>query len=772
MMTRTPRQRLLVVLCAAATLISFTIGVALAAHAPSRSASLARSATERAASGPGCDGANEAAPACSYERAVVADAPLAFWRLVDADGGAVVDATGNGYSGSVSQRGVAYGAGGALDGTTHMAAQFDGVDGSAVVGIDLSSTSAITVEFWLNWAAYADDDRIALEYGGPAYLGHSGFLIDPNGATWRGQFEVSLGDSNGAYNTVLFARPEAGTWHHYVLVFDRTAGLNAITPYVDGVLVPYAKPANGAGQPAPDSINFGVNPLSLMSRVGTSLFGAGALQNVSIYPAALSAAQVASHFAASGRQPASLCATSLQAIVDRTPAGGTAYAPACIYREMVTISKPLMLAAQPGAEIRGSDVWSQWTRDGGYWSHGPLPAFPTHGSCASDNQQCLWPEQVFFDGRPLQHVASNPRSGQFAVAANRSVQLADDPTNHAVEVTTRTQWIAAQSDNVTVQGWRMRHAANDAQTGALNPGGRSGWTIQDNVLSDAHGAVVEVAAGAGHRLLRNDISRGGQLGVAGGGGLIQGNHIHDNNTAGFDASWEAGGLKAAATVGGTWDGNEVDNNQGPGLWCDGRCQNITITNNRLHDNANAGILFETSNGARITGNALWENGWAFPVWGWGGGIVISTSANTEIANNVLAWNADGVTVISQDRPDGIASTGHYVHDNIIIMSELDDGSDGTGLGWLQDWNGHLLDSASNNRAEQNAFWYPRQEGSPARFIWGDGKISLSSFNATRGGENSRYVSACELDKALAAASIPLRPAHNPSVVQPDDSCQG
>jgi parallel beta-helix repeat protein len=200
------------------------------------------------------------------------------------------------------------------------------------------------------------------------------------------------------------------------------------------------------------------------------------------------------------------------------------------------------------------------------------------------------------------------------------------------------------------------------------------------------------------------------------------------------------------------------------------CENITITNNRLHDNANAGILFETSNGARISGNALWENGWSYPAWGWGGGIVVSSAANAEIANNVLAWNADGVTIISQNRPDAVATTGHYVHDNVIAMYELDDGSDGTGLGWLQDWNGHLLDAASGNHAQQNGFWYPGQEGSPGRFIWGDGKATLASFNATRGGQNSHYVSGCDMHKTLAAMGVPVHPSRNPNLSLDDGSC--
>src|SRR5947209_13544092 len=50
------------------------------------------------------------------------------------------------------------------------------------------------------------------------------------------------------------------------------------------------------------------------------------------------------------------CGRSLQSIVDGAALGGTVLLPACVYRETVTISKPLTLAGQPGAEIRGSDI--------------------------------------------------------------------------------------------------------------------------------------------------------------------------------------------------------------------------------------------------------------------------------------------------------------------------------------------------------------------------------------------------------------------------------
>jgi hypothetical protein len=163
--------------------------------------------------------------------------------------------------------------------------------------------------------------------------------------------------------------------------------------------------------------------------------------------------------------------------------------PACVYRERVIIHKPITLDARPGAEIRGSDVWTGWKRSGSYWLEGPLPTFTAHGMCSGGEHRCLWPEQVFFDGEPLEQVASDPASGQFAVEVNRDVVLADDPAGHTVEVTTRTGWIVGLSDGVIIRGFTMRHAANDSQNGAIENKGRSRWTIENNVLSDAHGAV-------------------------------------------------------------------------------------------------------------------------------------------------------------------------------------------------------------------------------------------------------------------------------------------
>ena len=74
----------------------------------------------------------------------------------------------------------------------------------------------------------------------------------------------------------------------------------------------------------------------------------------------------------------------------------------------------------------------------------------------------------------------------------------------------RNRWIDVQSDGVTIQGFRMRASANEAQIGGIGNQSRSNFVLQDNVLSDAHGAIVSLGGGSNLKLLRNDISRGGQ----------------------------------------------------------------------------------------------------------------------------------------------------------------------------------------------------------------------------------------------------------------------
>jgi hypothetical protein len=242
-----------------------------------------------------------------------------------------------------------------------------------------------------------------------------------------------------------------------------------------------------------------------------------------------------------------------------------------------------------------------------------------------------------------------------------------------------------------------------------------------------------------------------------GGRIIQDNRIHDNNTEDFSWGWEAGGLKSVLgdqlVV-----GNEVFGNNGPGLWWDGAASNIRIVGNRVHDNAAAGIIYEIGTDGQIVGNAVWRNGNEDAEWGWGAGILVSSSAAVQVNDNIVAWNADGISVISQQRDDAPAEIANIrVERNIIV------GTDGWplprqnyGLAWLEDWPGRLFDASSANGGRANRFWYGTREG-PVRWAWDGDLDRLEAFRKTPGGTESRYLSDVEKEAILADAGLPPAP---------------
>ena len=261
----------------------------------------------------------------SYADVVLADAPLAYWRLGESGGTQMGDGSGSGAQGAYTG-GVTLGAPGALATDADTAADFDGVSGTASVPLDLSPRSALTLEFWLKWTGFADDDRLAFEFAAPnqSFQVSDGFLIAPDSVFWPGSFEVSLGDDRGAtYNTALFARPSAGEWHHYVLVLDRLAPPDRqITPYVDGAPMEYAKPAGYAREPHAGHERFGNGVLQLMSGFETPFFGAGLLDEVALYPGVLNPERMAFHYTLGSGRPGPAQPAPAPAPVAQAPATG------------------------------------------------------------------------------------------------------------------------------------------------------------------------------------------------------------------------------------------------------------------------------------------------------------------------------------------------------------------------------------------------------------------------------------------------------------------
>jgi parallel beta-helix repeat protein len=468
--------------------------------------------------------------------------------------------------------------------------------------------------------------------------------------------------------------------------------------------------------------------------------------------------------------PAEMPAGTLQALIDAAPSGSTLLVPRGIYRETVVIDKPLALVGEAGAEIRGSDLWLDgWRQQDGYWRRPGAPQFETTGEWCRDgsNGRCNWPAQVFHNGAPLTQVQGPPASGQFALADGQEIVLADDPAGAQIEVTTRRTWIITAADDVRIQGLTMRHAADELFAGALSNDGHANWSLVDNHLLHAHIAVVALRQGTHLRVLNNEIAYGGRLGIQSWQAAfaeIRGNDVHSNNTEAFEDGWEAGGMKLSGLSNSAVSGNAVHHNDGAGIWCDVGCSAIEISNNRVHDNRRYGILYEISSGGRIIDNELWENGWGFSDWGFGAGFVCQNCRDTEVAGNIVAWNADGISIMSQPREGFTDVVNNHVHDNLIILTT--DWSQNTYmLAWLEDWSGGLTDPASNNRGSGNRYFHATPEDAFLPFTWGQsarfGIDDLAGFNATPGEENGVLIGAEEALAVLADHAMPLTPQTRP-----------
>ena len=122
---------------------------------------------------------NAAPTGDGYSQIVQATSGLAhYWRMGELTGGTLADA--NGTSPATTAGGVGLGAPGGVSGDANTSVSFDGADDAASAAVNLSATNKVTLEFWLKWDAFADDDDLAFEFT-PNFNGDDGgFLVDPN----------------------------------------------------------------------------------------------------------------------------------------------------------------------------------------------------------------------------------------------------------------------------------------------------------------------------------------------------------------------------------------------------------------------------------------------------------------------------------------------------------------------------------------------------------------------------------------------------------------
>ncbi len=139
-----------------------------------------------------------------YEEAVQNTPGLIdYYKLGEPSGPTIADSKGS-SNGTIS--GGTFGLPGAVAEDPTTAIGFNGSSDSGAIPLNLSSTGKLTIEFWLKWNNYANNDALAMEFTPNFNSNAGGFLVDPNAGEFGGTFGIGIG-SESDRNSVFFQRP-------------------------------------------------------------------------------------------------------------------------------------------------------------------------------------------------------------------------------------------------------------------------------------------------------------------------------------------------------------------------------------------------------------------------------------------------------------------------------------------------------------------------------------------------------------------------------------
>ncbi len=238
-------------------------------------------------------------PTDSYEAAVIASGPEAWWRLDESGGSTYLfdgmgrhDGTYTNLSGAVPP--VMLGVPGALVGNTNTGASFSGNQGIGIIPYSPAFSQAkFTIEGWVRTTVTDDPNLCPFS----SVYGDSGhyWRTSPAGewSPYGGSARAPLLD-NGQTNAVVVYNQ----WTHLVMCYDSSiAGFPWIYA-INGVRATTSWSGTGPNQQGPIIIGAaGVGPAAL-----AQYFWKGQVDEVAIYPRVLSNAEILAHYTARGEE--------------------------------------------------------------------------------------------------------------------------------------------------------------------------------------------------------------------------------------------------------------------------------------------------------------------------------------------------------------------------------------------------------------------------------------------------------------------------------------
>ena len=224
------------------------------------------------------------APPPTYSASVLASHPWGYWRLDEHDGSRLVDASGNGSTGTV-QGGVTRNEAGVVAGNA--ATAFDGTTGCAAVAAGVNP-KAFSLEAWFKTTTKHGGAIIGLS-AEPGAFANAGRDHDRH-VYVRDDGRVSFGVFHGQSIETTALPYNDGKWHHVVAVIG-PAGQKL---YLDGNLA-----VTTAYTTVEDYVGYwhvGCSAVDFWPDKPTSDYLAGTVDEVAVYTTELPAAVVADHF--------------------------------------------------------------------------------------------------------------------------------------------------------------------------------------------------------------------------------------------------------------------------------------------------------------------------------------------------------------------------------------------------------------------------------------------------------------------------------------------
>ena len=389
---------------------------------------------------------------------------------------------------------------------------------------------------------------------------------------------------------------------------------------------------------------------------------------------------------------------------------------------------------EAGAIMNGASLLTEFRKQDRFWvADIGRVSERRHGHCAVGHGNCNFPHRLLIDGEPLQRATeldevqpgwwfSDPESGKAFIA--------QDPAGRLVEYAFLPFAFRSAAANVLVRGLTVEKYASPAQRGAIDGKNAQNWSVENCDVRLNSGAGISV--GPGGRIVGSNMHQNGQLGavMVGARILLEDNLIWSNNRQNFDFTWEAGGVKIAASEDVQIRRNFVYQNNGPGIWCDIECRNVVFENNRVEYNADAGIFHETSYRAVIRNNVVAFNGQAARPWYWGADIQIVSSENVDVYENSITTRVGGASIMlidqSRAKPSGgkYLTSGNFIYNNAITVSGVGyvGGASDAGPG---DENFAIIEKGGNRF--DNNIYKAKDSKSGVSFVWGHEVYDWSRF---------------------------------------------